>query len=180
MSNKEKFQEILENLSEFDKEEMKLMEVNIMNNKDITVNKKDITIADVLKKLEDAPNDTTYSKNIFKIEEGAEDNKIKENDIKNKRRDWLILADIYNEGQYTQKFHLQNYLKFKLNDGYKETDNFYTCYKYLRNAALILYINEIIFKENEESLKKKYEEIEKDYKNNNNINNSGLAKMIRL
>lgn len=45
-----------------------------MNNKDITVNKKDITIADVLKKLEDAPNDTTYSKAIFDIEEGAEDN----------------------------------------------------------------------------------------------------------
>lgn len=151
-----------------------------MNNKDITVNKKDITIADVLKKMEDAPNDTTYSKAIFDIEEGAEDNKIKENDMKNKRRDWLVLADIYNGRQYTQKFHLQNYLNFKLNNGYKETDNFYkTCYQHLRNAALILYINEVIFKEKEESLKKKCEEIEKDYKNNK-INNPELAKSIRI
>ena len=141
---------------------------------------KDITIAGVLKILENEENgDTDYSEAIFDIEEGAEDNKIKERNMKNKRRDWLILTDIYNEGCYTQKFHLQNYIKFKLNDGYKETDNFYTCYKYLRNAALILYINEIIFKEDEESLKKKYEEIEKDYKNNN-INNSELAKMIRV
>lgn len=141
---------------------------------------KNITIAGVLKILEDAPNDTDYSKAIFDREEGAEDNKIKESNMKNKRRDWLVLADIYNGRQYTQKFHLQNYLNFKLNNGYKETDNFYkTCYQHLRNAALILYINEIIFKENEESLKKKYEEIEKDYKNNN-INNPELAKKIRL
>lgn len=151
-----------------------------MNNKDITVNKKDITIADVLKKLEDAPNDTTYSKAIFDIEEGAEDNKIKENDMKNKRRDWLILADIYNERQYTQKFHLQNYLKFKLYDGYEKNESFYsTCYRYLKNAALILYINEVIFEENDESLEKKRNIIANYYKNNN-INNSELAKMIRL
>lgn len=142
---------------------------------------KDITIADVLKILEDAPNDTNYSKAIFDIEEGAEDNKIKERNMKNKRRDWLILTDIYNEGCYTQKFHLQNYIKFKLNDGYKETDNFYTCYKYLRNAALILYINEVIFEENEELLKEKFNDVTNHYKNDKNkINNSKLAKDIRI
>ena len=157
----------------------------MMNNETI----KKITISDVLKILEDAPNDTNYSSAIFKIEEGAEDNKIKDeiknNNVRNKRRDWLILADIYNGGNYTQKFHLQNYLKFKLNDGYKENDNFYNeCYKHIRNAALILYINEIIFKENEEDeelLKKKFEDITNHYKNNkNNINDSNLAIDIRI
>ena len=141
---------------------------------------KDITIADVLKKLEDAPDDTKYSEAIFKIEEGAEDNEIKDSNMKNKRRDWLILADIYNGGQYTQKFHLQNYLKFKLNDGYNEDDNFYkTCYNRLRNAALILYINEVIFGENKKSLDNKRKTIENYYKDNK-INNSELAESIRL
>lgn len=144
--------------------------------------KKDIKIADVLKKLKTAPDDTIYSLAIFILEEGAEDNKIKESNIKNKRRDWLILADIYNEGQYTQKFHLQNYLKFKLNDGYKENESFYsTCYRYLKNAALILYINEVIFEETNESLENKYDLIVKRYTNDKNkINNSKLTNSIRL
>lgn len=151
---------------------------------------KDITIARVLKILENEENgDTDYSEAIFEIEEGAEDKKIKKeiknNNVRNKRRDWLILADIYNGGNYTQKFHLQNYLKFKLNDGYKETDNFYkTCYKHLRNAALILYINEVIFEENEENeelLKEKFNDVTNHYKNDKNkINNSKLAKDIRI
>ena len=130
--------------------------------------------------MEDAPDDTKYSEAIFKIEEGAEDNEIKDSNMKNKRRDWLILADIYNGGQYTQKFHLQNYLKFKLNDGYNEDDNFYkTCYNRLRNAALILYINEVIFGENKKSLDNKRKTIENYYKDNK-INNSELAESIRL
>lgn len=143
---------------------------------------KDITIDDVLKKLENAPDDTIYSLAIIILEEGDEDKKIKESNMKNKRRDWLILADIYNEGQYTQKFHLQNYLKFKLYDGYKKNESFYsTCYRYLKNAALILYINEVIFEETNESLENKYDLIEKHYTNDKNtINNSKLAKKIRI
>lgn len=124
------------------------------------------TVKEVLTELEkrSTPTDTYFSREIFKIEEGAQD---KREGIKN-RRDWLVIADIYNKApdntkggnkKYTQKFHLWNYLKFKLaNKQIKESDVF--SYAYIRNAALVLYIREVIFEENVET---QYESVRKYY-----------------
>ena len=58
--------------------------------------------------------DTEFSKNIFDVyEEGKEDTDIIAGRLNKNRRDWLILADLYNDQKYTQKFHLLMYLKFK-------------------------------------------------------------------
>ena len=60
--------------------------------------------------------DTEFSKNIFDLyEEGKEDTDIITGRLNKNRRDWLILADLYNDQKYTQKFHLLMYLKFNPN-----------------------------------------------------------------
>lgn len=101
-------------------------------------------IGEVLDILENARGDTEFSKDIFNsYEEGMQDD-----DLRKGRRDWLIIADIYNDRNYTQKFHLKNYLHFKLEDGLCRKDNFENrCYRYFNNSALILYTREIIFNE---------------------------------
>jgi len=67
--------------------------------------------------------DTVYSRKIFKeYEEGKQDHEIMSGMLKEYRRDWLVLADIYNNGRYTQKFHLYIYLQFKLKN--KKIANF--------------------------------------------------------
>lgn len=96
-------------------------------------------------------NDTESSKMIFQIEEGGEDQKVQSGNLIrngkkiNHRRDWLVLADIYNNGDYTQKFHLHNYIDFKLHDGATRADYLYD--GRIRNAALYLYIREIVYED---------------------------------
>ncbi|WP_261810323.1 hypothetical protein [Levilactobacillus humaensis] len=95
----------------------------------------------ILRELEKADNDTRSSKTMFlEYEEGQEDKKIIREGLKNKRRDWLVLADIYNNGEQNQKFHLKTYIEFKLNNGYSEGDKLYD--GWIRNAALYFYIRE--------------------------------------
>lgn len=151
------------------------------------MNNKNLTIDDVLNIIckEHIKADTEYSKQIFNMEEGKKDEETKKNNKNNKkktgRRDWLVLSDIYNKKNYTQKFHLENYLRFKLCNGYNGNDNFYNkCYRYLRNAALILYINEIIFKEDKESLEGKFNMVKEHFDNESEINNVKLANSIKL
>lgn len=129
-------------------------------------------ISEVLDKLKKAPDDTKYSKRMFKeYEEGKEDQIIKQSNSRH-RRDWLIIADIYHGGNYNQKFHLQNYLEFRLQDGLTKDDLFETnCYRYLRNAALILYIREVIFEESKEKLEETFNRAKKYYENNGRVNN---------
>lgn len=59
--------------------------------------------------------DTEASLDIFEnYEEGKQDKLILSGEINKSRRDWIVLADIYNDNNYTQKFHLLTYLNFKL------------------------------------------------------------------
>ncbi|MFL1695472.1 hypothetical protein ACJQWY_01470 [Weissella kandleri] len=110
--------------------------------------------------------DTKYSKIIFDIEEGREDQKLTSG-----RRDWLILADIYNNGEYNQKFHLENYLKFKLNDGLSGDENFENkCFKYIKNGALRIYIMEVILSYDNEYVYKYYLKLMEYYNSNNALN----------
>lgn len=69
-----------------------------------------------------------------------------------------------------QRFHLENYLQFKLQNGLKLEDDFEKkCYRYINNAALILYIREIVFKETEDSLKPIAEKVVDYYKRNKKV-----------
>lgn len=148
-----------------------------------------ITFEEVLDKLKTAKEkekyDTDYSKEIFNVEEGEEDKEIKEGKkSKSYRRDWLVIADIYcnNEHEkYSQHFHLENYIQFKLKNGSSLGDNFKTkCYRYFRNIALILYIREEIFGESKEKLEPLYKKAKKYYKNKENqINNVKFAAEMR-
>ncbi|PCS04649.1 hypothetical protein RU86_GL001608 [Lactococcus piscium] len=53
----------------------------------------------------------------------------------------------------------------------EETDNFKKkCYRYIRNAALILYIREVVFGEKKEDLQPLVKEIEEYYINGGKIN----------
>ncbi|MDL2310600.1 hypothetical protein LJC13_01315 [Peptostreptococcaceae bacterium OttesenSCG-928-C18] len=119
-------------------------------------------IKDVLEILENAIDDSENSKMIFNLEEGHEDNQIKSGLIARGRRDWLIIADIYNNGKYSQKFHLWNFLQFKTkNDKRKLLENF--SYGRIQNGALLVYIKEVIFKEDATQLVaylKKYYELD--------------------
>jgi hypothetical protein len=137
--------------------------------KEVTeVNNDEYTVGYVLKKIEDSEPDTEHSKVIFKSEEGLEDD-----NLKSGRRDWIILSEIYGDRYETksQLFHLRNYLQFKLHDGLEETDNFKKkCYRYIRNAALILYIREVVFGEKKEDLQPLVKEIEEYYINGGKIN----------
>ncbi len=133
------------------------------------VNKKEApkkTVKEVLTivEMDSTAKDTYFSREVFKMEEGAQD---KREETKN-RRDWLVIADIYNKdpdtaedgnGKYTQKFHLWNYLKFKLANK-KITENDIFSYAYIRNAALVLYIREVILNENVEE---QYESVREYY-----------------
>lgn len=149
-----------------------------------------ITFEEVLDKLKTAKEkekyDTDYSKKIFNVEEGEEDKEIKEGKkSKSYRRDWLVIADIYcnNEHEkYSQHFHLENYIQFKLKNGSSLGDNFKTkCYRYFRNIALILYIREEIFGESKEKLEPLYKKAKKYYKNKENqINNVKFAAKMRI
>ena len=133
----------------------------------------------VLKKLKKAPVDTKFSKALFLLEEGKEDASIKERGIAG-RRDWLILADIYNEGAYTQHFHLQNYLQFKLHDGLDEQADFeQEVFRYVRNVAMILYIREVILKESPEDLEPLYEQAKAYFEAEGRLNNISLAAQMR-
>lgn len=148
-----------------------------------------ITLGEVLEKLEVAKEqekyDTEYSKAIFDVEEGEEDREIKKGKkSKSYRRDWLVIADIYcnNEHEkYSQHFHLENYIQFKLKNGTSLGDNFKTkCYRYFRNIALILYIREEIFGESKEKLEPLFKEAKKYYKNKENkINDVKFAVKMR-
>lgn len=92
---------------------------------------------------------------------------------KSGRRDWIIIWEIYRKsnGLPNQQFHLKNYLQFKLHDGLKESDCFFTsCYRYIRNAALIFYIREVVFNEKKEDLQQLVEEVVDYYKNGGKIN----------
>lgn len=99
-----------------------------------------MTIEEVLVKLKQADLDTEYSRKIFEREEGREDSTLKQD-----RRDWILIPEIYGSNHCSQRFHLENYLKLKLHDGLKESDQFETkCYCYIR---------EVIFDERKEDLK---------------------------
>ena len=114
----------------------------------------------VLELLENAEEDTVFSKDIFdNYEEGLQDKQIKEGDFKRNRRDWLIIADIYNEGKYTQRFHLWNFLQFKLHNKKITLDSEFT-YSRIRNGALMLYIKEVLMEEKVEEL---YESVKAFY-----------------
>ena len=135
-------------------------------------------IKEVLDILNQADNDTEYSKEIFKAyEEGKQDIEIINSKTGN-RRDWLVIADIYNKGDYSQKFHLKNYLEFKLKNGLDETADFRkSCYRYFRNAALVLYTREVVFGESKEEIKLIFENVKKFYKDGGKINSyKGLRK----
>lgn len=135
-------------------------------------------IKEVLTKLEQSETDTKYSKEIFNdYEEGKQDKEIKKNKNVN-RRDWFIIADIYNNGNQSQKFHLKNYLEFRLKNGLDKTDDFEKCcYRYFRNAALVIYIREVIFKEPEDKVKSLFENVKEYYKEGGEINRyNGLRK----
>lgn len=118
-------------------------------------NYNDLTVKDVLEKLKSSVLDTKISEEIFKIEEGKEDKLLKNSTaLYQGRRDWIILWEIYgkhragSKEQPNQNFHLKNYLEFRIKNGLNEDENFVSrCYRYIRNAALILYIRETIFGE---------------------------------
>ena len=134
-----------------------------------------MTNQELLIKLIEYKEDTLISNEIFEIyEEGAEDIKIKNGEIKKSRRGWLGDADKYNDGKYTQKFHLGNLLKYKLKDNLKEKEKF--SYGHMRNAALILYIREVIY---EEDVSRAYEEVKHYYTQNRPINSPEVAKIAK-
>ena len=119
-------------------------------------------VKDVLEKLNTAEDDSENSELIFEIEEGKQDKKIKSGEIQGKRRDWLVIADIYNDGNQTQKFHLWNFLQFKIKKQELDLGDNFT-YGRINNGALIVYIKEVIFEEDAAQLVnflKKYYEIE--------------------
>lgn len=105
-----------------------------------------MTIGNVLKKLEQSVPDTEHSKRIFDVEEGEQDKYFQSINTSNLgRRDWIILWEIYGRKSENstespnQKFHLKNYLEFKLQNDLHLPDNFYVfCYRYIRNSALIM------------------------------------------
>lgn len=139
-----------------------------------------MTIGNVLKKLEQSVPDTEHSKRIFDVEEGEQDKYFQSINTSNLgRRDWIILWEIYGRKSENstespnQKFHLKNYLEFKLQNGLHLPDNFYVfCYRYIRNSALIIYIREIIFDENRDDLDPIVKQIISHYKQGNKINSS--------
>lgn len=139
-----------------------------------------MTIGTVLKKLEQSVPDTEHSKRIFDVEEGEQDKCFQSISTSNSgRRDWIILWEIYGRKSENltespnQKFHLKNYLEFKLQNGLHLSDNFYVfCYRYISNSALIIYIREIIFDESRDALDSVVEQIISHYKQGNKINSS--------
>lgn len=149
-----------------------------MNNNDISST---LTVQAVLTKLKNAKEDTRFSKEIFLLEEGREDSSLKYNK-KAGRRDWLIISDLYNKSaNYSQRFHLENYLKFKVADGLNPDALFKsTCYRYIRNVALILYIREIVFEEPEKDLQEFFDKAKSKYeKDPHNINDVRFAAEMR-
>ncbi|WP_225047881.1 hypothetical protein [Lacticaseibacillus kribbianus] len=103
------------------------------------------TIHEVLDILKTAPDDTDASKKLFaNYEEGRQDQRIRTNPGVGRRRDWLIMADIFNHGNQSQKFHLWCYLQFKLHNNQLTPESPFTAGR-IRNAALTLYIEEVIY-----------------------------------
>lgn len=144
-------------------------------------NYRNLTIKDVLTKLEFLDSnelDTDFSQQIFAIEEGAQDVKLKTSNSSNQgRRDWIVLWEIYGspDEQPNQNFHLKNYLEFRLKNGLNEDENFVNkCYRHIRNAALILYIREVIFGETSSSLQDIVDALEKHYVEKNQVNSASL------
>lgn len=139
-----------------------------------------MTIENVLKKLEQSVPDTEHSKQIFDAEEGEQDQCLRSRNTSNLgRRDWIILWGIYGKKSENsielpnQKFHLKNYLEFKIQNGLHLSDNFYvSCYRYIRNSALIIYIREIIFDESRDALDPIVKQIISHYEQGNKINSS--------
>ncbi|OCN04436.1 hypothetical protein A4S06_11225 [Erysipelotrichaceae bacterium MTC7] len=108
---------------------------------------------------------TELAEELFKIEEGKEDLEIKMQQTNKVRRDWLVMADIFNQGFYNQRFHLYIYLQFNLkNKKIKGTDIIKV--GRIRNHALKLYIREVINGEDHELVKTDYLQIVEHYKNN--------------
>lgn len=152
-------------------------------------------IQEVLDVLKSADWDTNWSRQIYDVEEGLEDKCIRKDREKSAecqisikgRRDWIILWEIYGKKMYAtinaapnQRFHLENYLQFKLQDGLKLEDDFEKkCYRYIRNAALILYIREIVFKETAESLKPIAEKVVEQYNNDKNFPANSAGKLSK-
>lgn len=115
--------------------------------------------------------DFGFSQEIFiNYEEGKEDAKIKSNKLNKSRRDWLVNADIFNNGNYNQAFHLWYYLQYKIRTNKIKLQDTFN-YSYIRNAALIIYIREKIFNEDIENIKILVEEIKTFYDNNDNMIN---------
>ncbi|MBO0479154.1 hypothetical protein JZO72_05880 [Vagococcus fluvialis] len=124
-----------------------------------------MNIKEVITRLEDGKveSDTKASLDIFEnYEEGKQDRSILNGEINKNRRDWLVLADIYNNSNYTQKFHLLTYLNFKLYNK-KITLNDEFSYSYIANSALRLYIGEVIFGQD---MSKYYDDVKNFYENN--------------
>ena len=152
-------------------------------------------IQEVLDVLKSADWDTNWSRQIYDVEEGLEDKCIRKDREKSAecqipikhRRDWIILWEIYGKKMYgttnaapNQRFHLENYLQFKLQDGLKLEDDFEKkCYRYIRNAALILYIREIVFKETAESLKPIAEKVVEHYNNDKDFPANSAGKLSK-
>lgn len=144
----------------------------------------DLTIGDVISILEnESKKDTEKTRIIFNLEEGEE---LRQN-IKPKR-DWLIIADLYNKEKYgnslyTQNFHLLNYLKFRVQSGLDINELFMTkCYVYFRNLALILYIREVIFQETDEVIDSIFEGMKKSLESKQQslkINDPRIASVYR-
>lgn len=136
-----------------------------------------MTIGEALELLDNAEvEDTVFSKDLFwNYEEGLEDAHL----VK-KRRDWLVIADIYNDGNYTQNFHMRYYLEYKLHTGLTVEDDFeQKCYRYFNNVALILYTREIIFGEEEEALRPLYDLAKDYYQRKGKINNKFFTSKMR-
>jgi len=126
--------------------------------------------------------DTETSKRIFDIEEGKEDRAVCDGTLRHNgkrithRRDWLVLADIYNNGNETQEFHLRNYIEFKLHDGATEGEPLQD--GMIRNAALYLFVREVIYEDSEEVIDEAREKVVEFYNCDANLVNRG-AKVAR-
>jgi len=117
-------------------------------------------IEKLLKLVKNAEKDTEYSKKIFELEEGKLDKAILDGIINKNRNDWIIIADLYNNKDYTQKFHLQTYLEFKRANGVKEISP-----NRINNGALIIYIHEVILNTKREHIEELYEIMKNHYEN---------------
>lgn len=106
-----------------------------------------------MKLLESAPKTTRASEEIYdRYEEGLQERKRIELGKPGKRA-WLSDADKNNGGERTQRFHLQNQIKCVLQRGHNLDDPFDD--RHIKNAALFLYIREIVYGDDVSDAKEK-------------------------